>query len=163
MLKHSTLLALFWATEVASISSKKGLCVSPNNFQCQDMQLFPNISWWERIAIPLPAEWSSLISKSSLSWSLSVWLLRFYNWGTEFVGSSCPSPPPGFVPMVVCFAFIIYCHSQIPVFHLRWSDFGEMSLKTSQVIKECSFLIAFIVKRIWMIDTQTQSYYTGPI
>ena len=49
MLKHSTLLALFWATEVASSSSKKGLCVSPNNFQCQDMQLFPNISWWERI------------------------------------------------------------------------------------------------------------------
>merc|ERR1719266_899628 len=72
MLKHSTLLALFWVTEVASISSKKGLCVSPNNFQCQDMQLFPNISW-------------------------------FYNWGTEFVGSSCPSPPPGFVPMVVGF------------------------------------------------------------
>ena len=46
MQKYFTLFALFWTAKVAhSMSSKKGLCVSPNNFLCQDMHLFPNISW----------------------------------------------------------------------------------------------------------------------
>merc|ERR1711934_154208 len=52
-------------------SSKKGLCVSKKNFDCRDLALFPNISWYYN--------WGSEYHGQSCS---------------------DPSPLPGFIPMV---------------------------------------------------------------
>merc|ERR1711971_894438 len=56
---------------ISSISSKKGLCVSKKNFDCRDLALFPNISWYYN--------WGSEYHGQSCS---------------------DPSPQPGYIPMV---------------------------------------------------------------
>ena len=77
-------------------SNKKGLCVSKKNFDCQDLALFPNISWYSCFWCYYLIHIALCIVEISF-----CFLSRYYNWGSEYHGQSCNDPPPGFIPMVL--------------------------------------------------------------
>ena len=83
-------------------SNKKGLCVSKKNFDCQDLALFPNISWYSCFWCYYLIHIALCIVEISF-----CFLSRYYNWGSEYHGQSCNYSPPGFIPMVLLLILIL--------------------------------------------------------
>ena len=105
-----SIVALCNSRNIRNGSSKKGLCVSKKNFDCQDLALFPNISWSIYLSIfigmivILLSDSIFLHSFHLATFGVKTFIFvdRYYNWGSEYHSQSCndPSPPPGYIPMV---------------------------------------------------------------